>query len=86
MAKKKMVIAQLLSMNVSRQQYKPYTYNLQPLNLYVELPLDDKDIVQDDGEKVVITLDGFTALLGKVATSLDEMHEPYEYKRTGVKR
>lgn len=85
MPKKKMVIAQVTDLNVSRQQYKPYNYNLQPLNLYVELPLDD-DVVLQDGEQVVITLDGFTALLGKVATSLDEMHKQHEYKLTGVKR
>ena len=85
MTKKKMVLARVTDMNVSRQQYKPYTYNLQPLNLMVELPLD-VDTIIEDGDDVVITLDGFTALLGKVATSLDDMHKQYEYKLTGVKR
>ena len=85
MAKKKMVLAKIEDINASRQQYRPYLYKLTPVNLYVELPLDD-DIVLQDGEEVVITLDGFTALLGKIATSLDAMHKQYEYKLTGVKR
>jgi len=85
MAKIKTIKAQVISMSPQRQQYRPYLYDLAPLNLYVELPLDD-DVVLQDGEQVVITLDGFTALLGKVATSLDEMHKQHEYKLTGVKR
>lgn len=85
MAKIKTIKAKVMSMSPQRQQYRPYLYELTPDNLWVELPIDP-DTVLESGETVVITLDGFTALLGKVATSLDEMHKQYEYKLTGVKR
>ena len=79
MTKLRKIKAKVIDISPQRQQYRPYLYTLEPVNLYVELPLDD-DIVLQDGEEVVITLDGFTALLGKIATSLDDIHKQYEYK------
>lgn len=87
MAKVQVVRARVLGISVGREQYKPYNYTLEPENLFVELPLNPDEVItfEKDGE-VVITCDGFAAVLGKLADSIESMHKEYIYKQTGVKR
>ena len=61
--------------NASRQQYKPYTYNLEPKGLQVEMDVDDDEVVAASKGDLVITMDGFSALLTEIATSIDNAHE-----------
>jgi hypothetical protein len=61
--------------NASRQQYKPYTYNLVPENLVVEMDVDDDEVLAASKGNLVITMDGFSMLLTEIATSIDNAHE-----------
>lgn len=62
------------AMNPSRQQYKPYNFMMAPENLYVEIPVATADIIDNGPDGMVLTLDGFAALLNSIATALDDMH------------
>ena len=74
------VIGQIKSIWPDRTQYKPYAYNLEMQNLFVELEVDEAGVVSqqkgDDDEAIntILNLEGFTALLGNIADSLDKMH------------
>jgi len=87
MAKIKTVRAQVLEIHTDRHQYKPYSYSLQPIGLMVELTLPADSIVEEGKDDViVVTMDGFSLLLGSIADSLDEMHKVWEGKMTGIRR
>lgn len=77
-APQSVIRAKVVSFNSSRQQFKPYSHELQPVDLYVEIPVPAEGIVTVEAEGgTVITLAGFTAILNNVATALDGMHEAY---------
>lgn len=63
------------NINPSRVQYKPYQMALLPENLWVEVPVDVKDVVDEGTDGMVVTLDGLVAMLNTVATSIDAMHQ-----------
>ena len=87
MAKIKTVRAQVLEISTDRTQYAPYKYKLQPIGLMVELTLPTDSIVEEDKDGVmVVTMDGFSLLLGNIADSLGEMHKVWEGKMTGLRR
>jgi hypothetical protein len=74
------IIAKLESVSPERQQYKPYMYNLLPQDVYVELELEPEQIAGQDSEKIILNLDGFTAVLCQLADAIDEMHDGYVIK------
>lgn len=81
---------QLKSIWPDRTQYKPYAYNLEMQNVWVEIDVPDESVkvieeYGDDGKggeiltgfEYVLDLDGFSCLLGQVADSLDKLHNQY---------
>lgn len=91
MAKITTIRAKVLQINVDRTQYKPYSNTLEPQDLWVEMVLPEGSVVEDTknpetGRRVVITMDGFSVLLGQIADSIDKMHDEHTFKQTGMKR
>jgi hypothetical protein len=76
---------QLKSIWPDRTQYKPYAYNLEMQDVFVEIEIPEEggkkiEIVPAEGgveDIVVLNLDGFSCLLGQVADSLDKLHGQY---------
>jgi hypothetical protein len=71
------VRGQLKSIWPDRTQYKPYAYNLEMENVYVEIDVPDDDVEEIEiGEEKghVLTLNGMTCLLGTIADAIDGMH------------
>jgi hypothetical protein len=54
-------------------QYKPYSPEFTVQNVIVEIPLDS-DLVEEDEDLVVLQLEGFQALMAKVANAVEDMH------------
>lgn len=79
----KMVRLQVLEITSDRQQYKPYSHKLGAPSLFVEVPVDDGEVVEFGKDKIVITLDGFAGILGSVADSIESMHLEYRKHTTG---
>ncbi len=77
MAKIKTIRVKVEWFNASREQYKPYSYNMVPTELYVELPLDDSHVIEQKDGVTVIDMDGFSAMLATVSTSLGNMHDAW---------
>lgn len=73
---------QLKSIWPDRTQYKPYAYNLEMENVWVEIDIPDADVTVLDHilldkkgpDEYVLTLNGFTCLLGTIADAIDGMH------------
>jgi hypothetical protein len=73
---------QLKSIWPDRTQYKPYAYNLEMQNVYLEVDVPDENVtvydptlIQQEGEiKYVLDLNGFTCLLGTIADAIDDLH------------
>lgn len=73
---------QLKSIWPDRTQYKPYAYNLEMQNVFVEVDVDDEMVTYEDTpleggaihRDTILNLNGFTCLLGTFADALDEMH------------
>jgi len=84
MAKVKYFRCRVSSISPQRQQYRPYLYELLPDDLYVDIVVPEDGIVEEgkDGA-IVLTMDGFSATLGRIADSLDAMHKQHEFKLTG---
>jgi hypothetical protein len=59
-----------------RQQYKPYTYELEFSNVEVELEVPSEG-VEKKGQTVVLNLQGFTAVISQLCDAIDEMHDEY---------
>lgn len=83
MAKVITVRCKVTSITSSRQQYKPYGYVFEPVGMFVDLTLPNEDVIESKDGEIVLTMDGFSATLGRIADSLDAMHKQYEYKQTG---
>lgn len=73
------------SISPQTAQYKPFAYELgfdgqggDCVAVDIEIPA--LDVVQSDKDCVVIDLDGFKALLLKVAETLDEVEASYKKK------
>lgn len=87
MAKITTVNAQVLEISTDRTQYKPYAYKIQPIGLFVELVIPADSIAhKDDDGTVTVTMDGFSLLLGDIATSIEGMHRKWEASQTGIRR
>ena len=80
---------QLKSIWPDRTQYKPYAYNLEMENVWVEVDIPDeeckvnsttyvtdveKGAVRQDITETTLTLNGFTCLLSNIADAIDDMH------------
>lgn len=80
MAKKYIVRAKLESVAPQRQQYRPYLFDLQPQDVYLELEMTPDQIIEQDGEKTVINVEGFKAILASLADAVDQIHDAYVTK------
>ena len=78
----KNVRLRVLEITSDRQQYKPYSHKLGADNLFVDVPLDEGEIIAD-GKTVVLTIDGFAAVLGEIADAIETMHEEYRKSKFG---
>jgi len=68
---------QLKSIWPDRTQYKPYAYNLEMENVFVEVDVPEDELkttTKGDITETTLTLNGFTCLLGNIADAIDEMH------------
>lgn len=54
-------------------QYKPYSPKFSAQDVVVEVPLDS-ELVEVDGDLVVLQLEGLQALMAKVANAVEQMH------------
>ena len=75
------VRGQLKSIWPDRTQYKPYAYNLEMDNVWVEVdvPAEDVKVINhiEGGEstkQTTLTLNGFTCLLSNIADAIDTLH------------
>ena len=71
-SKIKMVRFQVAQINVDPTQYKPYSNTLTAENVFVDIPVPDDEVTQD-GKQIVLTVDGLSALLCEVGTSIATM-------------
>lgn len=68
-----------------RNQYKPYIAQLSGENVYVEVFVEnDKNDVTIEKGKTILTVNGLAAVLGEVATAIEEMHNNYRIEKFGV--
>jgi len=68
---------QLKSIWPDRTQYKPYAYNLEMQDVFVEVDVPDEDLkttMKGDITETTLTLVGFTCLLSNIADAIDDMH------------
>ena len=73
---------QLKSIWPDRTQYKPYAYNLEMQNVYVDIDVPDEDVIlldhilldKEGPDEYVLNLNGMTCLLGTIADAIDGMH------------
>jgi hypothetical protein len=86
MAKVTTVKCKVMTMAPERTQYFPYKYELAPEDLFVEIAIPADAVIEDKGGIVVVSMDGFSLMLGQVADSLDSMHKQWEAKQTGLRR
>jgi hypothetical protein len=86
MAKVVTLRCKVTELNVSRTQYKPYSYMMVPENLFVEITVPADGVIDNKDGTLVVSMDGFSATLGVIADSLDSMHKQWESKDTGLRR
>jgi hypothetical protein len=86
MAKVITVRCKVLTMAPERTQYFPYKYELEPEGLLVELTVPADAVLESKDGTVVVSMDGFSLMLGQMADSLDSMHKQWEAKQTGLRR
>ena len=68
---------QLKSIWPDRTQYKPYAYNLEMQDIFVEVDVPNEDLkttTKGDITETTLTLNGFTCLLGNIADAIDTLH------------
>jgi hypothetical protein len=80
MPKKYFIRAKLESIAPQRQQYRPYLFDLHPQDVYVEIEVSADQVLETTESLVVLNLDGFKAVLSKVADAVDEIHDEYVSK------
>ena len=83
------VRGQLKSIWPDRTQYKPYAYNLEMQDVWVEIDIPDEECkvnstmystdieegaVRTTITETTLTLNGFTCLLGNIADAIDTLH------------
>jgi len=71
------IYCKVLSIRADRTSYKQYSPDLEPEDVWVEIDSDEIE-GQEDAEKKILTLKGFTALLDVVATAVDDAHNAYK--------
>ena len=64
------------SLNPDRTNYKKYGLMCEPENLVVELEIEDKEVVLDNGVYYVSEA-GLKAIVGRLADIVDEIDEAY---------
>lgn len=79
--KSKAIVLKVDHMISDRTAYKPYIVQLSNENLYVEVEIDSSLVAFEDSNKLCLTVDGMSAVLGKVADSIEAMHENYTQKQ-----
>ena len=68
---------QLKSIWPDRTQYKPYAYNLEMQDVFVEVDVPEDELkttMKGDITETTLTLKGFTCLLGNIADAIDTLH------------
>jgi hypothetical protein len=62
-----------------RTPYKAYGADLQPLNLCVDIPIEDATqiISADEHDGIVLTLDGLAQIMVSVIEAIDKHHGAY---------
>ena len=68
---------QLKSIWPDRTQYKPYAYNLEMQDVFVEVDVPEDELkttTKGDITETTLTLNGFTCLLGNIADAIDALH------------
>jgi len=80
------VRGQLKSIWPDRTQYKPYAYNLEMQDVFVEVDIPDENVTEgvetwtdvngnvNERKSYTLDLNGMTCLLGSIADAIDEMH------------
>ena len=71
------VRGQLKSIWPDRTQYKPYAYNLEMQDVFVEVDVPEDELkttTKGDITETTLTLNGFTCLLGNIADAIDTLH------------
>lgn len=72
-----MVKARLKSAIPDRIQFKPYMPYFEFENVFVTLPLPAAEVTRE-GDNLVLTLDGYKALLSVAADAVDDLHAEWE--------
>lgn len=53
--------------------YKKYAPELVPQNVFVEVPVDGAYVIYDDGDSIVLTVDGLSAVMKVISNSIAKL-------------
>ena len=80
MIKPVMIRAIVQEATPERQEYKPYRTTLHfDDKLIIEIPVSS-EYVRKEGDKTIISLEGYTSLLNTYTTAIEKMHQTYLHK------
>lgn len=60
-----------------RVQYKPYLSELSCPELFVEVTVDDENVIEFNEEEKVVTPDGLAEIMNQIATAIKQMDNEY---------
>ncbi len=75
-----MIRARVESASPERTQYKPYSTTLvfDAPAVYVDIPVPAEHVIERKGERVVLSLTGWTILLDTYATEVEKMNQRWQ--------
>ena len=77
------ICGRLISVHADRTAYKMYSPQIGFDNVLVEIEVPDSGIVRKEENEVILSLEGFTAVLDAVATSIDNLHTKFLKSKQG---
>lgn len=69
-------------LNVEPNQYKPYLSTLTADNVFVDIPVPEEEVIAY-GKQIVLTVDGLSAILCEIGTSIANMADEVRKSKLG---
>ena len=82
--KKQTVLLKVEKIVTDRHQYKPYIVELSAKDIFVEMTVEDIDVIEASEEKIILTVDGIANIVGRVADAIDRMDNNHRIKTYGA--
>lgn len=77
------ICGKLLSVHADRTAYKMYSPQLGFDNVMVEIEVPDSTVIRKEENEITLSLEGFTAVLDAVASSIDNLHTKFLKSKQG---